>query len=221
MAAPHIIGGGRVVTVDALVGALESYQAPNVFNPWAEQCVFDALPLACQGRRERLSAHLGQKEIRAILVGEAAGYQGCRYSGITFTSERLLLEGAIPGMPRTGHRLTTRHLPFSEPSATIVWGILKELEISERVILWNAFPWHPMKEGRIHSNRTPTRQELQGGLPLLELLFQRFDEAPVIAVGRKAAHSLKQLGIRADREVRHPAMGGATKFRDAMRRFLG
>ena len=209
-----------MVTVDALVGALESYQAPNVFNPWAEQCACDALSAACQGRQQRLAAHLGQKEIRAILVGEAAGYQGCRYSGITFTSERLLLEGAIPGISRIDHRLTTRPLPFSEPSATIVWGILRELEIAERVILWNAFPWHPTKEGQIHSNRTPTRHELQAGLPLLELLIQRFDTVPVIAVGRKAAQSLQQLGIRTDREVRHPAMGGATKFREAMRQFF-
>jgi uracil-DNA glycosylase len=210
-----------MVTVATLIKALESYQAPNVFNPWAEQCACDAIPVASQGRKRRLSAHLGQKEIRAILVGEAAGYQGCRYSGITFTSERLLLQGAIAGMPRIDHRLTTRHLPFSEPSATIVWGLLQELEIAERVILWNAFPWHPMKEGQIHSNRTPTRQELQAGLPLLELLLQRFDGTPVIAVGRKAAESLQRLGIKIDQEVRHPAMGGATKFRQTLRQFFG
>ena len=135
-------------------------------------------------------------------------------------------------------RRTASALSSSEPSATIVWGILKELGIADQVVLWNAFPWHPMKEiprtrkgapkkqrnrkeSLIHSNRTPTRQELQAGLPLLELLLERFDQVPVIAVGRKAAESLDRLGIEADWEVRHPAMGGAPKFRAAMRRFLG
>ncbi len=207
---------------------METYRAPLVFNPWAEQCVYDAVPNAHLGRKERLAAHLGQPKRLAILVGEASGYQGCRYSGITFTSERLLLEGAIPRLPALDGRLTTRRLPFSEPSATIVWGILQELKIADQVVLWNAFPWHPMKGNSkkakkgalIHSNPTPTRQELQEGLPLLELLLERFEQVPVIAVGRKAAESLDRLGIETELEVRHPAMGGATKFRAAMRSFL-
>ena len=78
-----------------------------------------------------------------------------------------------------------------------------------------------MKEEQILSNRTPTQRELQAGLPSLEMLLQLFDGVPVLAVGKKAAQSLKQLGIRVDHEVRHPAMGGATKFRAAMRQYLG
>lgn len=207
-------------TLQTLLSSILDYKAPNTFNPWSQQCEFDAIPNACEGRLERLSAHLSNNSVRAILVGEAAGYQGCRYSGVTFTSERLLLEGAIPGIPAIEKRLTLRKLPFSEPSATIVWGILKELNIAENVVMWNAFPWHPMKENQMHSNRTPTNKELQSGLPVLDLLLQHFHGVPVISVGKKSTHTLTNLGVKIEAEVRHPAMGGANKFREGMRKIM-
>ncbi len=207
-------------TLQTLLNAIIDYKSRNTFNPWAEQCEFDAIPNAFEGRLKRLSAHLNNKNTSAILVGEAAGYQGCRYSGITFTSERLLMEGEIPGVPPLEKRLTLRKLPFSEPSATIVWGILKELNIAENVVMWNAFPWHPMKEMQMHSNRTPTNKELQTGLPVLELLLQHFHGVRIISVGKKATQTLNNLGIKIEDEVRHPAMGGATKFREGMREIM-
>ncbi len=207
-------------TLQTLLSAIIDYKASNTFNPWSQQCEFDAISNAFEERIKRLSAHLNNKNVRAILVGEAAGYQGCRYSGITFTSERLLMEGAISGIPAIEKRLTLRKLPFSEPSATIVWGVLKELNIAENVVMWNAFPWHPMKENQIHSNRTPTNKELQSGLPLLELLLQHFHDIRVISVGKKATQTLNNLGIKIEAEVRHPAMGGANKFREGVRKIM-
>lgn len=207
-------------TLQTLLSSILDYKSSNAFNPWSEQCEFDAIPNAFEGRIKRLSAHLSNKNTHAILIGEAAGYQGCRYSGITFTSERLLMEGAIPGIPAIEKRLTLRKLPFSEPSATIVWGILKELNIDKNIVMWNAFPWHPMKENQIHSNRTPTNKELQSGLPVLELLLQHFHDVRVISVGKKATQTLNNLGIKIEAEVRHPAMGGANKFREGMREIM-
>ncbi len=207
-------------TLRTLLSSILDYKASDAFNPWAQQCEFDAIPDAFEGRQKRLFTHLNNKNVRAILVGEAAGYQGCRYSGMTFTSERLLMEGAIPGIPPLKQRLTLRKLPFSEPSATIVWGILKELNIAENVVMWNAFPWHPMKDRNMHSNRTPTNKELQAGLPVLELLLQHFHGVRVISVGKKATQTLNDLGIKVEAEVRHPAMGGANKFRTGMREIM-
>ena len=37
-----------------------------------------------------------------LLIGEASGYQGCRISGIPFTSERLIMEGVVPRLPHEG-----------------------------------------------------------------------------------------------------------------------
>lgn len=87
---------------------------PGLFNPWKERCEFDICDDAPQFRRERLRAHLNC-DAKFILVGEAPGYQGCRYSGVAFTSESLILNGTIPRIERPYARLTKRERPFCEP----------------------------------------------------------------------------------------------------------
>src|SRR5690606_29435965 len=84
----------------------------GLFNPWVERCPDDLDSNGPEEKLRRLAAHL-ECAPDFILCGEAAGYQGCRHSGIAFTSERLLGEGAIPRVAATG-RLTSRRLPFSE-----------------------------------------------------------------------------------------------------------
>jgi len=145
-------------------------------------------------------------------VGEAPGYQGCRYSGIAFTSERLLGEGAIPRIPALKDRLSTRRLPFSEPSATIVWKTLYRLGIAERTILWNAMQLHPHRPDSLWSNRTPTPDEIALGAPAMRMLAEAFPEARIVAVGKKAEGLLREMGIPITGAVRHPANGGATEF---------
>ena len=183
---------------------------PNLFNPWRERCTDDEPCNGPDAKLARLAAHLAC-DPKFILCGEAAGYQGCRHSGIAFTSERLLREGRIPRISPMSHRLTSRALPYSEPSATIVWGALYNLGIEERTILWNALPMHPHKSRDEQSNRTPTSEEFEIGKRALQMLVREFPLAKVVAVGRKAEKSLKTMDIRAE-YVRHPANGGATKF---------
>jgi hypothetical protein len=76
-----------------LVGTLP-VDRPNLFNPWRQVCEFDLDQGAFAGRLSRLALHLDCNP-QIILVGEAPSYQGCRYTGIAFTSERQLAEGAI------------------------------------------------------------------------------------------------------------------------------
>lgn len=185
---------------------------PRVFNPWRERCAHDLYPDAPERRRERLAQHLGAPSVRFLAVGEAPGWQGCRASGIPFTSEKLLLNGAIPRIaPMHGKRITDRELPLAEPSATILWTTLYELGIAEETVLWNAFPFHPF-DGEPWSNRTPTDSELELGRPYLEAMLALYPDARVIAVGKKAAGSLKKLGIQSFAEVRHPSNGGKPQF---------
>jgi hypothetical protein len=165
---------------------------------------------APRDRLTRLSAHLGT-EASFVLLGEAAGYQGCKVSGIPFTSERLLLEGAIPRIPAPAGRLTSRGRPWSEPSATTVWKTLHALGIASRTVLWNAYPWHPHKPGTLHSNRTPSRAERLSGVSVVQSLLALYPHARVFAVGRNAESSLAELGIQAI-ALRHPSMGGAATF---------
>ncbi len=186
-----------------------------MFNPWREADPLDAARGAPQQRVARLRAHF-ECEPSVLLVGEAAGYQGCHFSGIPFTNEKLILAGAIPRVT-SPVRLTTRERPWCEPSATIVWGTLRQLGIADRTVLWNTFAWHPHKPGNRLSNRPPTRQELENGVEILRAVLRHFAAIPVVPVGQVAARTLQSLGVRALAPVRHPAMGGATAFREGMR----
>lgn len=197
--------------------ALRAFRSPNVFNPWAERDPLDvqgppgSAGLGPAGRLSRLKAHFAARPA-LVLLGEASGYQGCHFSGMPFTNEKLLLEGRIPRV-RVAARLTTRPRPWCEPSATVVWGTLHALGIADRTVLWNAFAWHPFKPGDPYSNRAPTRDELEAGREVLDAVLAAFARAKVVAVGKVAERALRGLGREPDATVRHPSMGGANEFR--------
>lgn len=191
----------------------------GLFNPWRDACPHDALGNGPKEKLHRLALHL-DCEPEFILAGEAPGYQGCRYSGIAFTSERLLGEGTIPRIPALTERLSTRRLPFSEPSATIVWKTLYSLGIAERTILWNAMQLHPYRPENLWSNRTPTPDEIKLGEPALRILIAAFPAARIVAVGKKSEGLLRDMGIPVAGSVRHPANGGATQFAAGLRALM-
>lgn len=183
----------------------------GLFNPWREHCQHET---ACDGpeaRVIRLARHLNCDPIY-ILAGEAPSYRGCRYSGVAFTSERLLLEGAIPRIPAPLDRISTRKVPFSEPSASIVWKELKRLEIADRTVLWNAVQLHPHRPREPWSNRTPNSAELAHGAAAMRVLMETFPTARIVAVGKKSESLLASMGTVVAASVRHPAYGGAKEF---------
>lgn len=183
----------------------------GLFNPWRDHCPHDADGNGPIEKLSRLALHLDCNP-EFILAGEAPGYQGCRYSGIAFTSERLLGEGSIPRIPALTGRLSTRRLPFSEPSATIVWKTLYRHGIAERTILWNAMQLHPYRPDDLWSNRTPAPDEISLGKPAMQMLIEAFPAARIVAVGKKSEGLLRDMGIQIAGSVRHPANGGATQF---------
>jgi uracil-DNA glycosylase len=191
----------------------------GLFNPWKDRCPHDATGNGPAEKLERLSQHL-DCDPKFVLVGEAPGYQGCRYSGVAFTSERLLGEGVIPRIPALQGRLSDRRLPFSEPSATIVWKTLYRLGIAERTILWNAMQLHPYRSDNLWSNRTPSPEEIKLGEPAMRLLIEAFPKANFVAVGKKADGLLAEMGIQVTGAVRHPANGGATEFSNGLQALM-
>jgi hypothetical protein len=203
---------------DRLVATLPSRQ-DGLYNPYADNCAYDGPENTPQARLERLRNHLDCRP-RLILVGEAPGYRGCRYSGVAFTSEGLLLDGVIPRIDPPSHRLTKRHLPLREPSATIIWRTLKTLSIQEETVLWNAVQMHPHRRGEAWSNRTPTAKELALGVPALQILRRAFPNAVFVPIGKKAYESLQKTGIRSAAYVRHPANGGAARFAEGLAAIL-
>lgn len=198
-----------------------TFTKENVFNPWLESDDLDIEPANAPGdRRKRLAQHF-DCDPQFVLIGEAPGYQGCHFSGVPFTNEALLVDRAVPRVTIEHDRITHRPLPWREPSATIVWGELYKLKLAERVVMWNAYAWHPFNKGEMHSNRTPTKSELSAGIGVLRSVLSLFPHARVIAVGNNAEWSLCQLGIRYDGKVRHPANGGANEFRKQLAALCG
>ena len=210
----------RLLSIEKLVDRLSAQHYGGLFNPWSDTCVNDLDEQAHLHRKRRLIEHLCVPEPRFVLIGEAAGYQGCRYSGIAFTSERLVQEGSIPRLSDSpGTRITARPRPWSEPSATIVWGVLHRLGIAESTLLWNAVPWHPEGKRDPLSNRKPTALEQSAGLEYCQQFLQIFPDCQVVSVGKVASTMLDRLGVE-HTKVRHPAFGGAGKFRGGMASML-
>ena len=171
----------------------------------------DDAPKASAIRLANLRRYLEERrEADVIAVGEAAGYQGMRWSGIAFTSEFDLLRWGDPY-----RRSSRRPRPWKEPSGTIVHGILEELGAERRVILWNTVPTHPHLPGTPLSNRRPTRDEIAAGRVFVERLVDIVRPRVLIGVGRIACAALPDAQY-----VRHPAQSGATAFRIGMRDIL-
>ena len=172
----------------------------------------DDVPDAPTIRLANLRHYLEQRDQADVLaIGEAAGYQGMRWSGIAFTSEFDLLRWGDPY-----RRSSRRPRPWKEPSGTIVHGVLDELRVERRVVLWNTVPTHPHLPGQPLSNRRPTRPEVAAGLAYAQRLIDILGPRLVVGVGRIAADTVGNGAVY----VRHPAQSGATAFRAGMRELL-
>jgi hypothetical protein len=215
----------------AFVQTLANYPAmPQVFNPWRDvDLAYDCTPNAAMIRSEQLIAYLSERlgKANTVLIAEAPGYQGARFSGMAMTSERILLgkhaavrpESVFQGAAQRTSRVdTTRggEQAMNEPTATVVWSHLLQAGFDARsFVLWNTFAFHPHHQDEPMSNRTPTASEVAQAAPLLHQFLALFPYAKTVALGRIAERTLSELGVSA-MAVRHPSMGGAAQFRTQM-----
>ena len=214
--------------MDAFFKSLKAIKSDNIFNPW--YCRDEKNDIASDSQAIRLSQlkqYMTEREnAKYLLVGEALGYQGGHFTGIPMTSERILLgkmehKSITPGHVFSGIEPRRTSMPsvkkdgFSEPTATIVWErLIKTGYNMNDFIFWNAFPWHPYKPDKgILSNRTPSDKEFEKGKPVLLELLKSVNFKKIIAVGQKSRIQLGEMGVDASM-VRHPANGGAPKFRE-------
>src|SRR5699024_10099730 len=222
--------------LDALMELLRETPDGSFFNPWYQQDKqHDRTEKAPQIRRCQLRAYLSERVGKAkyLFIAEALGYQGGHFTGIAMTSERILLghHKSVHGIPANGAFTTLKFKRtskvalnkngMSEPTATIMWKALYQLDVNPyETVLCNALPWHPYNPAAgMLSNRTPTDGELETGFPALKAFLALFSDAKVIAVGRKCEQSLNAFNIP-HIPVRHPANGGAPKFRRQMQELL-
>ncbi len=207
--APSVCGALFFWKVERLFELLLAFHGPGVFNPYRDWDAALDRPGAPSLRRANLRCYL---ELFAgadyVLVGEAAGYAGCRFSGIPFTTEAQLL-GPQPLPWAAGGEWAQSSLngPWQERSAHIVWSALN---VRRDCVLWNAFPWHPFRDKPL-SNRRPRTNELQQAADVLLYFLSLFPQAKVFAIGRVSQNTLAGLGIRAA-YIRHPSHGGQRDF---------
>lgn len=220
------------MSLTTFLRSLQSYQGEHVFNPWHDHdpdC--DLQKNAAAIRLKQLEDYLAPRLDRAkyLFVAEAAGYQGCRFTGIAITCERMLLDQhkqitSAMVLGRPGERTSRPDCPYmtsqpqrlmgmNEPTDTYVWGAIVDSGLDPRdVILWNIFPFHPHKASPF-SNRTPTDAEITAGLTYTkDLVSLCRPDIAIGAIGRKAETMLAGAGLAAV-VMRHPANGGASRFR--------
>jgi hypothetical protein len=229
------------MTVNQFIQELQAYESgENVFNPWRDYDEsLDISPEAPSIRSKQIEHFLYARVPGAkyLLVAEAVGYQGGRFTGVAMTSERILLgnhehikpvailqniQGSRTSNPDNANlKNMQKRFGFTEPTATIVWGEVLTSNVSPyEVITWNIFPFHPFHHNKgVLTNRTPTSAELAVGAYYTELLLKLCPNITVIAIGGHSAKTLSSFGIN-NLHVPHPANGGASNFRAAIRKIL-
>jgi len=186
-----------------------------LFNPYHGINPAVDQPRADHIRRENLGRYLESFTLWPdwLVIGEAPGWRGCRFSGVPFTSE-VQLSG---GLPFCGSPSSLGDQPFAETTATVFWQVMRAYH--PRFLVWNSLPFHPHHLGQPLTNRTPTLSEIHLGGEVLRRLVVLVQPQQVIAVGRSAQSALQRLGIAAI-ALRHPGHGGVKTFEAGMQAIL-
>jgi hypothetical protein len=219
--------------INEFLDLLRKHPSEAVFNPWWQVDIENdnhkrAYLIRQKNLRSYISERLGL--IEYIMLAEALGYQGGHFTGIPMTSERLLLgeleknnifaKNIFTGNHQRTSKQKLGERGFNEPTATIVWSELVQLNLTHKTLLWNSFPWHPFhKEKGLLSNRTPSHVERRIGREVLKYLIEQFPSVKILAIGRQAEQQLAEIN-KFCIPLRHPAHGGANLFRNQLQNFI-
>ncbi|HIJ76742.1 MAG TPA: uracil-DNA glycosylase [Deltaproteobacteria bacterium] len=196
----------------------------TIFNQYRDCNDQVDIPDAATIRTENLRRYMFEvTETASILVvGEAAGPWGCRFSGVPFTGEIQLLD---PSFPLDGNRSSRKipacptkiSPPFTSRSAEIFWSVM--LPYYSRFLAWDAFPLHSHEPHHFLTVRNPTKNEISRFGEALRLVKEYMNPTHIVAVGKKAFEELDALG-EASIYVRHPSRGGKAEFTAGMQSLL-
>lgn len=173
-------------------------------------------------RKENLKLYLQNmmdKKSELLLVGEAPGWRGCRFTGVPFTSENILFEENNPFknifelIAGYGYKKTNENIKcLKERTATIMWTGLKEAELYKfNPLLWNALPFHPYKKGNIDSNRNNlSNKEKNIGIYFFKEIINIFNiqENSIVAIGDTAKEVIEKVlknEMESNRCFKHPS----------------
>lgn len=196
-----------------------------VFNQYRDSNDLVDLPAAPGIRIDNLRNYIAKVMGTAtiLIVGEASGPWGCRFSGIPFTGEKHLLD---PSFPFRGLRSskaapscpTKVFPPYTSRSAEIFWEVM--MPHYDRFLVWDAFPFHPHERHDDFSVRNPTSTEVSQCGEALLLIKSYLKPNHIVAIGKKAFEELNAIG-ETSIYVRHPSRGGKAKFTTGIQKLFG
>ena len=168
-----------------------------------------------------------ENEATTLFLGEASGYNGCRHTGIAFTSGNILYRNVL--FEDLRDKLNIKGIEkYNEKSSNIVYEFLnRHPKIFFESVIFNIFPFHPFKENKTESNRKPTKEESLEGQEYLMKLLEIFKFKKIIAIGNVAYDSLVSFSKNHDlseiqiEKVRHPSYGGRDDFIYQLRQIFG
>jgi len=178
----------------------------TVFNPYRHPKVLSNL--------SQYLSYLVEHRSSVMLVGESPGYDGCRWTGIPFTSG-FVVRNSNHLIFRTIGKDIFLEKVVKEPTGTIMWEYLgKDRPVP---ILWNSFPFHPHDNGKSESNRKPTSLEVREGVEYLKMVYDIFKPKTICSLGRVGEGTLKKNFPMCDiKYIRHPSRGGKSGFIEGM-----
>ncbi len=189
---------------------------PTLYNMYRDEARNLDIQGAADIRRENLKKYLSAfcHRPEMLIVGEAPGPWGCRFTGVPYTSERLYERNSLPFR---GRKTSLREEPYAESTATIFWKVMTPH--FPRFLIWNTVPFHPHRAGEPLSIRTPSVTEVRAHLEIMEEALRLIQSHQILAIGRIAQGALSKLNYDFI-PIRHPSHGGATEFRNGIEHML-
>ncbi|WP_058599237.1 uracil-DNA glycosylase family protein [Aureimonas ureilytica] len=208
-------------SVDAIVERLAELPGKaDLFNPYAgfDAEIEDADAPATRCRNlQRYLAGMADRGVSDLWLGEAPSRFGARRTGVPFTGDGRLADlsqrlGVVPPLARaTRETLPTRESGTSRE----IWNAMP----ASLPLFWNAVLFHPHRGVLPLRNRTPTWTEIAAHREVLAMIVAIFAPRRILCIGRVAQRAADGLGIPTT-YVRHPAQGGAVRFRAGVAAFL-
>lgn len=202
--------------IEALLRAIKSAPPlPHLFNQYASNDPAldraDGAARRCENLRAYL-LHFLENPPEIVVIGEAAGYRGNRFTGIPFTSEFHCQ--THPFLKAIGLKSSSaKDTPWREPSASIVWETFDAMPTQP--MLWSTVTYHPHKPGQPLTNRAPLTGEIAQGAVFFKQFRALFPKARLAATGRIAQAMLDALGEKFT-PIRHPSHGGKNEFQKGL-----
>lgn len=168
-------------------------------------------------RRNNLQLYLSSftKKPDVLVVGDHMAAMNARFSGVPFLSENQVMSRAF-GV--RGERTSQLPRPAKDRTSTLLWNLMEPYR--DRMMLWNAMPFHCHPEDDALKNRQPTRKELHEAQPILRGVVEALQPRCVIAIGKSAYWSLQQMGFLFH-AVKHPSFGATEKFMHGIEDAMG